>query len=206
MHSLSEDEKVRIANDYFNGATYKDLIKKYRCGSGTLHKALSTFKADWFDLDEIKKERKKEKKIKLPDNIEQIARDFKNGTYYDKLQEKYGYKHYQLRNFFMTFKADWFDFKSISKDHSKRNRANNKHLKQDGSVYLNFLNTLKSCGLTDAESWAVMNFIIKKSNDSAGFCFDELTNQEAVSRIIEKIKIQSLKTVFISAISRRGDS
>ena len=203
MPTISQEKREKIARDYCNGATYKDLIKKYKCGSSTIHRALSTFKADWFDFDKIKKERKEEKKIKPPDNIEQIARDFKNGAYYDKLQEKYGYKHHQLRNFLMAFKADWFNFKSISKEHSKYNRVNNKHLEQDGSVYVNFLNTLKSCGLTDAESWAVMNLMIKKSNTN--YCVDQLTNQESVNRIIEKIKIQSLKIAFMSAISRGTD-
>ena len=204
MQKLSCQLQDQIARDYCNGATYRDLRKKYKYGSGTLHKILSTFKADWFDLDKIKKKRKGGEQIKPPDNIEQIAQDYKDGLSYAKLQEKYGYKRHQLRNFLIVFKADWFDFKSISKDHSKRNRVNNKHLKQDGSVYLNFLNTLKSCGLTDAESWAVINFMIKKTD--ASYCNDQLTNPESVNRIIEKIKIQSLKTVFMSAINRRVDS
>ena len=203
MHSLSEDEKIRIVKDYLNGATYKELIKKYNRGSTVIHKTLSTFKADWFDLAKVNKDRRI-KYPKLPDNIEEIAEDYKNGMSYAKLREKYGYKQHALHKFFKEFekKVDWFDLKSISKFHSmpkNKGKKYRKHADADtASVYSNFLNTLTSCGLSETESWAVMNFLLRKTD--ANYYSDQLTNnKEIINQIIKKANLKSLETAFLKA-------
>ena len=204
MPIISQEKREKIARDYYSGVTYKELMKKYKCGSTVMHKALSTFKADWFDLAKVNKDRRI-KYSKLPDNIEKIAEDYKNGMSYAKLREKYGYKQHALHKFFKEFekKVDWFDLKSISKFHSmpkNKGKKYRKHADADtASVYSNFLNTLTSCGLSETESWAVMNFLLRKTD--ANYYSDQLTNnKEIISQIIKKANLKSLEMAFLKAV------
>ena len=209
MPTISQEKREKIARDYCNGVAYKELIKKYKCGSSTIHRVLSTFKADWFDLDKIKKERREKRVIKPPDNIEQIAKDYKDGLPYKKLQEKYGYKQHTLCKFFKDFeqKVDWFDLRMISRFHSTSKNKGKKYNKvsdiNTNSVYANFLSTLISCGLTETEAWGVMNFLLKKTD--ANYYADQLTsNKEVMKQIIKKANLKSLEIVFQTAIKKEA--
>lgn len=212
---MTKEEQESIMRDFLDGATYKDITKKYKRGSRTIHYVIENFRADWIDKDRLARRRRKSflehhpppkpkpKRVALPDNIEEIARDFKNGMSYQQLREKYGYKQHQLNNFFKHFKAEWFDLQAISKEHSTHNRDGKKY---DGEfnkrVYNNFILTLKSCGLSDVESWAVMNFIIRQGNDS--YHPEQPTTEEAIDKIIKKTKLQSLAVAVKSLTTSKS--
>lgn len=211
MPTISREEAEKIVKDYSNGATYKQLHKKYGRSLTTIRKVLREFQADWFNIDEVTNKHQKKYK-RLPENIEQIARDYKDGFSYKKLQEKYGYKQHTLHRFFKEFekKVDWFDLKAISRFHSTP--AGKGKIKYSGhapaqtnSVYANFLNTLISCGLTKTEAWAVMNFLLKKSD--ANYYADQLTtNKEVIGQIIKKTQLRSLEFAFKSIIQKENIS
>ncbi len=215
---ITKEEKESIMRDFLDGATYKDISKKYKRGSRTIHYILNTFNAEWIDKEKLaRRQRKpfshyqhqpqKQKKstqtqtaVVLPDNIESIARDFKNGMSYKSLREKYGYKQHQLNRFFKHFKADWFDLKKISREHSMSNRVGkNTDSKPNNQIYNNFITTLKSFGLNDIESWAVLNLIIRRGDNS--YYPGQPMNKDMMEKIIQKTKLESLRNVINSIMA-----